>query len=91
MTPEEAFYCTIIYHATHCTEGNELLHAICKCIVDDAERLRNSNMTQEEALKSICENTPFKVTVETTKEVEKPENKLEETNGLKVLPDELAI
>ena len=89
MTPEEAFYCTIIYHATHKTEGNELLHAICKCIVDDAENLRKTNMSFNDAMKTICANTPIKIEVPAEKEIEKPV--IENSTGLKTLPEELAI
>ena len=91
MTPEEAFYCTIIYHATHCTEGNELLHAICKCIVDDAKNLEKTNLSFDEAMKSICESAPFKIAVEASKPIEKKTDDFTEKNGLKVLPEELAI
>jgi len=91
MTPEEAFYCTILYHATHCTKGNELLHAICKCIVDDAKNLEKSNLTFDEAVKSICDTASTKIAIETVKPVEEKKERLSEKDGLKVLPEELAI
>lgn len=94
MTAEEAFYCTILYHAKNKTEGNELLHAICKCIIDDAERLQASNMSFENALNMVSGKPAIKVEAPISKEikVEAEEPAIESfSEELRTLPDELVI
>lgn len=96
MTAIEAFYCTVLYHAKNKTEGNELLHAICKCIVEDAERLKDTNLSFENGINVAMGKPITKVEVETTKpivpetpDIPEPEHSADEE--LRVLPDELAI
>jgi len=93
MTAIEAFYCTVLYHAKNKTEGNELLHAICKCIVEDAERLKNTNLSFENGINIATGKSIVKIEAETTKPIvtDIPEPEHSANEELRTLPDELAI